>query len=140
MKKVILWSTIVLGMLGILMTGTMTANAATWHNGVPSFLKAGFWKANKPKNSYIKFSSLAIYYSVKDKSDDADELALFGEVFTNPRFKKSGTLYVIDNRTSEAQHTISTVRRISRNKATFHLNEKYGPHINTHITRITKLP
>ncbi|GAY72048.1 hypothetical protein [Lentilactobacillus kosonis] len=49
MKKLILWGTVVLGMFGILMTSTTTVNAATWHHGVPKFLKSGFWTLNKQK-------------------------------------------------------------------------------------------
>jgi len=133
MKKVILWGTIVLGMFGILMTGTMTANAATWHKGVPTFLKAGFWHDNKPEESYIKFSNRGIYYIFKD----ADGLAC--GVFPHPRYKKTGKKYVIDYTISKKTPLTSTIRRISKNKSTIYTHSK-NDGFATHITRVTKLP
>jgi len=136
MKKTILWATTVLGMFGALFIGSLNVNAASWHKGVPTFLKAGFWHDNRPKDSYIKFSNRGIYYIFKEDNIDAFQ----GVAISNPRYKKTGKIYIIDNKISKTRHIMSTVRRISKNKATFHMNEKGGDHINTHITRITKLP
>ncbi|WP_268913323.1 hypothetical protein [Lentilactobacillus sp. SPB1-3] len=136
MKKTILWATIVLGMLGVLFVGSPSVNAATWHQGVPTFLKSGFWHENKPKDSYIKFSNRGIYYIFKEDNIDVYE----GMVATDSRYKKTGKIYIIDNKISKTRHIMSTVRRTSKNKAIFHMNEKGGDHINTHITRISKLP
>ncbi|GAY72049.1 hypothetical protein NBRC111893_195 [Lentilactobacillus kosonis] len=63
-----------------------------------------------------------------------------GVVTKNPIFKKNGKIYVIYNEFSKHQHFMVKIRKISKNKATFHWNQKYEEHINTHMTRINKLP
>ncbi|WP_268913327.1 hypothetical protein [Lentilactobacillus sp. SPB1-3] len=136
MKKVILWGTIVLGMFGIFMTSNTTANAATWHGGVPTFLKSGFWKSNKSEDFFIKFSNPAIYFI-----SDEDSVDIFdGGTIANPRYKKTGKKYIIDNKNAKKQNIISTIRRISKNKAIYHMIARGDDNITTHITRIAKLP
>ncbi|WP_268913325.1 hypothetical protein [Lentilactobacillus sp. SPB1-3] len=138
MKKVILWGTVILGMFGTLFFVEPIANAATWHNGVPTFLKSGFWMKTKSKDFYIKFSNRAIYYGVKD--DYAVGVPLDSTVLTNPRYKKTGKSFVIDNKVSKQQNIRTTIRKISKNKATFYFGEKSVPSKNIHIVRISKLP
>ncbi|WP_268913322.1 hypothetical protein [Lentilactobacillus sp. SPB1-3] len=135
MKKVILWGTIVLGMFGILMTSNATANASTWHIGVPTFLKSGFWKMNRPKNSYIKFSNGGIYSIAKEYNTDG----FYCGVIANTRYKKTGKNYVIDYMISKKTPITSTIRRISKNKSTIYTHSK-NDGFATHITRVTKLP
>ncbi|GAY72050.1 hypothetical protein [Lentilactobacillus kosonis] len=134
MKKVILWGTVVLGMFGILMTSTTTANAATWHKGVPTFLKSGFWTLNKPKHTYIKFSNQAIYDLVPDEG------VFDGAAAKDPEYKKSGKTYVIAIKISKHLHFTYTIRKFSKDKASFHMSAPDGEHFSTHMTRINKLP
>jgi len=133
MKKIILWGTVVLGIFGIMLTSPTTANAATWHHGVPTFLKSGFWTLNKPKKIYFKFSNQAIYYLYQDEEE------LDAGVTKNPIFKKNGKVYVIDNKITKDRQITLTIHKTSQNKAIFDMRENGGYHHKTHMTRINKL-
>ncbi|WP_268913326.1 hypothetical protein [Lentilactobacillus sp. SPB1-3] len=130
MKKVILWSTIVLGMLGILATSTTTANAATWHKGVPTILKAGFWKDEDSKD-YWGFDNHGVYY-----------IDIKNVYSTNhPMYRKSGKSYTIKSMMKDHKYTYSTLTRINHNKFRFYYPHDLTDHdlYYTYLNRVYSL-
>ncbi|GAY72051.1 hypothetical protein [Lentilactobacillus kosonis] len=129
MKKVFLWGTVILGMFGILMTSTTNANAATWHKGVPTFLKSGFWNTHAD-DSYIQFTDQAVYYITPANNY---YMAVIG---THPSYKKSNKTYTIRHVIYDNKDLSLKATPISHNKVKFSPLVP-GKHI---MTRISKLP
>lgn len=133
MKKLILWAAIFLGMFGILITSTTTTNAATWHNGVPTFLKSGLWKATYPKNYYIKFSNQAIHYSINTGTKK------FVLVTYHPRYQQTGNTYIIDSDLSGKSGIRTKAIKISQNKIRYNIPAEKPNNVRpTYLIRTVK--
>lgn len=111
MKKHILLGALALSTFGVMFANPTSANAATWHKGVPSILKSGVWKVAGVKE-YWAFNNKGVY--------DIDGKYVYET--NKPMYAKSGNKYTIKSnysKTKNLKYVYCTLTKINKNKFKF---------------------